>query len=157
MTIRLVVLDIDGVLTDGRLRLSEDSSEGKTLSYRDLDAITEAQSRGLSLALLTGEDDALCEAIAGRLRISKLAKGYKDKVAGIRVLAKECQVAPTEMAFVGDSDRDAKAFPEVGLSFAPQDGSDLARQLATFTLHAKGGAGAVAEALTIVFKLSRIL
>lgn len=157
MTISLVVLDIDGVLTDGRLHLNEASSERKTLSYRDLDAITEAQSRGLSLALLTGEDGPLCQAIADRLRISKLAKGYKDKVAGIRFLANECQVAPMEIAFVGDSDRDAKVFPEVGLSFAPRDGSDLARQLATFTLHAKGGTGAVAEALTIVSKLSRIL
>ena len=156
MTIRLLVLDIDGVLTDGRLQLDASSSEAKRLSFRDLDAITEAQSQGLTMALLTGEDGPLCETIADRLRISRLAKGYKDKVEGIRLLSEECQVPATEIAFVGDSDRDAKAFPGVGLSFAPRDGSEQARHLATFTLHAKGGAGAVAEALTIISKLRRM-
>ena len=153
MILELVVLDIDGVLTDGHVYIDEGSASSKSLCYRDLDAITDAQSQGLSLALLTGEDGPLCQTIADRLRISRLVQGQKDKVKGIAQLARECGIDGSEIAFVGDSDRDARAFSEVGLSFTPADGSLLARHLATFTLHANGGAGAVAEALGIIAKL----
>jgi 3-deoxy-D-manno-octulosonate 8-phosphate phosphatase (KDO 8-P phosphatase) len=155
--IKLVVLDIDGALTDGHLYLDESASEGKSLFYRDFDAISEAQSKGISLALLTGEDRPLCQVIADRLNIQRLAQGFKDKVKGIRLLAEEFGLERKEIAFVGDSDRDARAFAEVGLSFAPADGSPLARALATLTLHAGGGKGAVAEALGVIFKLNELL
>lgn len=154
--IRLVILDVDGVLTDGRLYLDMETSGGKTLFYRDFDAIAAAQEEGLSLALLTGEDDAMCRRIADRVGIARLLSGYKDKIKGARILMEDGGVPPAQTAFVGDSDRDARAFGEVGLSFAPADASPLARQRATFTLHAKGGSGAVAEALEIIRRLNAI-
>ena len=157
MTIKLVVLDIDGVLTDGRLYLDGSSVERKSLCFRDLDAVAQAQSKGLSLALLTGEDGPLCQTIADRLNITTMMTACKDKSRGIHRLAEQTRVPAKEIAFVGDSDRDAMAFAKVGLSFAPSDASPLARQLATFVLHAKGGTGAVAEALSIVAKLKASL
>ncbi len=152
--IRAVVLDIDGVLTDGQIVLNETGGETKVLFLRDLDAITRAREEGLRLALVTGEDSALAEVVARRLGIETVLKGAEDKAAALKDACARLGITPAEACYVGDADRDAPALAQAGLGLAPADASRQARESAGLVLDAPGGRGAVAEALEVVRRLN---
>jgi len=148
--IRLLVLDIDGVLTDGRVYVDEHGGETKSLFYRDLDALAEARRQGLALALLTGEDSPMVGCLAGRLGIAHVRPGQKDKLSGIREIAAHFGVPLEETAYMGDAPRDLPALKVVGRALCPADAHrDLLA--AGFTVVSKaGGAGAVEEAIAVL-------
>jgi YrbI family 3-deoxy-D-manno-octulosonate 8-phosphate phosphatase len=148
--IRVLALDVDGVLTDGSVVLDEDGRERKALYYRDIDAVFAARRRGLVVALVTGEDSPIVDTIARRLEVEHVYRGEKDKEAVLPRLAAELGVGLDEVCFVGDSARDAPAFPLVGLGLAPADAHESARALAHRVLAAPGGRGAVAEACELL-------
>jgi YrbI family 3-deoxy-D-manno-octulosonate 8-phosphate phosphatase len=151
--ISVVALDIDGVLTDGLVRIDEDGRESKTLSYLDIDAIYAARSAGLRVVLVTGEDTALVAPIARRLDIADVFRGEKDKQAALRRIAADLGVALSELCYVGDAARDAPALAAVGLGLAPSDAAPAARASAHRVLTAPGGRGAVSEALELVLSM----
>jgi YrbI family 3-deoxy-D-manno-octulosonate 8-phosphate phosphatase len=153
--IRLLVLDVDGVLTDGLVRLDEEGRETKTLSFRDLDAVAEARASGVAVALLSGEATPILSVIAGRLGVENVVAGRKDKEAALAEIAAAAGVPLDQVCYVGDSPRDAPALRAAGLGLAPADAADVARSAADETLRADGGRGAVAEAVSIVLARSR--
>ena len=108
--IELLALDIDGVITDGKICLGAHGEETKGIAFRDLDALAKARREGLKLALVTGETGALQAAIAERLNADLVLSGAKDKVAALRTLSQEMGIALSAVCFVGDADRDALAF-----------------------------------------------
>lgn len=145
MNIKLIVLDIDGVLTDGKVVIDENKTECKTLNYHDMDGITLLKQKGLKLALLTGEDTLLVDVIANRLGVTKIIKGCKDKEKGLIQLSKDMEVSLNNICYVGDSDRDAPALKICGLGIAPQDATRKAKEMASVILDSKGGDGVVNE------------
>jgi 3-deoxy-D-manno-octulosonate 8-phosphate phosphatase (KDO 8-P phosphatase) len=85
--IEVLALDIDGVLTDGRVMLSPHREETKEIAFRDLDAIARVRRAGLKVALITGEDGPLVDAIAERVGADQVIRAAKDKRAAIQALA----------------------------------------------------------------------
>lgn len=150
--IQVLVLDIDGVLTDGKLTLDDSGRELKTLSYRDIDAVFLAQRRGLKVVLVTGEALPWVDMIARRLEISHVYRGAKDKCQALRSVCNEMGVSLQEVCYVGDSQRDADALAMVGLGLAPSDAIRAAKVAAHRVLQHQGGDGAVAEAVEIVLQ-----
>jgi D-sedoheptulose 7-phosphate isomerase len=148
----VLALDIDGVLTDGKVALGPGGSESKGLLFRDLDAITQAKAAGLRIALVTGEDNALVDAVAAHVGPECVLRGKKDKHAALHELAERLGVPVENICFVGDADRDAAAFGCVGLALAPKDASKRALREAHVVLDKNGGAGAVAEAVSLVLR-----
>ncbi|HEY6562605.1 MAG TPA: SIS domain-containing protein [Polyangiaceae bacterium] len=148
--IQVLALDVDGVFTDGRAYLTRDGEQQKSLAFRDLDALGRARAAGLSIALVTGESGELVDVLAARIGADRVVAGAKDKCAALERLSQELGVALSHFCFVGDSDRDALAFPKVGFSMTPADGSRKARALAQRVLVSAGGAGAVEEAVEVV-------
>ncbi len=148
--IELLALDIDGVITDGKICIGAHGEETKGIAFRDLDALAKARREGLKLALVTGESSLLQSAIADRLNADLVLSGAKDKVLALRTLAQEMNVELSRVCFVGDADRDALAFPMVGLALCPSDASAAARAKAHRVLEARGGEGAVAEAVELL-------
>jgi len=148
--IELLALDIDGVVTDGKVSVGAHGEETKGIAFRDLDALAKARREGLKLALVTGETGALQAAIADRLNADLVLSGAKDKVLALRTLSQEMGVPLSSICFVGDADRDALAFAAVGLALCPADASPAARAKAHRVLEARGGEGAVAEAVELV-------
>ncbi len=150
--IRLLVLDIDGVLTDGRVYLDERGGETKSLHYRDLDALAEARRQGLQLALLTGESSPMVALLAEKLGITHVVAGQKDKLAGITGIASELGIALSQTAYMGDARRDIPALAAVGRAFCPAD-AHHAVLAAGFTIVPRpGGGGAVEEAVAILLE-----
>jgi D-sedoheptulose 7-phosphate isomerase len=152
-TIRVLALDIDGVLTDGTGVLNGSEHHEHRFDFHDLDAIGQARRSGLTLALVTGEDTPLVEQIAKRFGIDLLIRGAKDKVAGLETLSQQLQIPLANFCYVGDSDRDAPAFSQVGLGLAPVNATPRAKAAAHRLLLRAGGAGAVAETVTLLDQL----
>jgi D-sedoheptulose 7-phosphate isomerase len=148
--ILLLALDVDGVLTDGSVTLTPSGEESKGIAFRDLDALARARRAGVRVALVTGEEGPLVMAIAAKAGAEFVIPGAKDKVAALEALSANAAVPLSRICFVGDADRDALAFPLVGLSMSPADGSRAARRTAAKVLAAKGGAGAVEEAVELL-------
>jgi D-sedoheptulose 7-phosphate isomerase len=150
--ILLLALDVDGVLTDGSVTLTPSGEESKGVAFRDLDALARARRAGLRIALVTGEEGPLVMAIAAKAGAEFVLPGAKDKVAALEALSANAAVPLSRICFVGDADRDALAFPMVGVSMTPADGSRAARRTALRVLSARGGAGAVEEAVEILLE-----
>jgi len=150
--ISLVLLDVDGVLTDGTVRYSARGDEEKSLFMRDVDAVFEARRCGLLVGLVTGEETQWVEFIARRLAIEVMVQGAKDKLAAVQQLARAEGIGLDAVCYVGDSDRDAPALAAVGLGLAPHDASAKAKRAAAMVLSSPGGRGAVAETVRLVLR-----
>ena len=148
--IRILVLDIDGVLTDGAVAIDQADREAKHLFYRDVDAIFQARREGLRVALITGERSPMVRIIAKRLEVESVIDGAKDKEKALRDLCTQMDIPPAEVCYVGDSDRDAPALALAGLGLAPSDASSAAKRSSHRVLASRGGRGAVEEALAVV-------
>ena len=153
--ITVLALDIDGVLTDGRVLYTSDGQEQKSISFRDIDAIFEARRRGLRIALITGEDTSWVEFISCRLQVEHTIRGAKDKLEAVHSLAQQLQLPLAAMCYVGDSDRDAPALAAVGLGLAPANATTRAKAAARLALRSAGGDGAVHEALGYILEQRR--
>jgi len=147
MKIKLLVLDIDGVLTDRKVTIDAKNNEYKSISYRDLDGIKWLKNKGLNLALITGEDTAFVDTIARRLGITNIIKGAKNKENALTNLSVSSQIPLSNICYIGDADRDANALKLCGLSFVPQDATKKAKEYALVILKSKGGEGVVQEVI----------
>ncbi len=150
--IQVLALDIDGVLTDGKVTLDETGRELKTLSYRDIDAVFLAQHRGVQVVLVTGEKSLWVDMIACRLEIRDVYQGAKDKCHALRKVCADLGVNLEQVCYVGDSLRDADTLAVVGLGLAPANATHAAQVAAQRVLKHRGGDGAVAEAVEIVLQ-----
>lgn len=150
--IRVLALDIDGVLTDGKVTLDESGHESKVVSYQDIEAIFRAQRQGISIALVTGEASPWVAMIARRLEVKHLYQGAKNKREALETLCEDLGVDLNEVCYVGDSPRDVEALTMVGLALAPRDASSAAQAVAHRLLEQRGGNGAVAEAIEILLQ-----
>ena len=148
--IRVLALDIDGVLTNGEVRFDDDGRESKALFFRDIDAIFMARRTGLRIVLVTGEATPLVDVIARRLDIADVYRDAKDKAAALRAVAHDLDVPLEEICFVGDAPRDAPGLELVGLGLAPADAAEEALAAADRVLARDGGRGAVGEAIAVV-------
>jgi 3-deoxy-D-manno-octulosonate 8-phosphate phosphatase (KDO 8-P phosphatase) len=131
--IRVLALDVDGVLTDGTAVLTESGGEEKRFSFYDLDAVTQARNSGLTLVLVTGEETAVVNRIAQRFHIERIVPGAKDKISTLRTLSAQLDIPLSQFCYIGDGDRDAPALSQVGLGLAPANGEGSS-SLHTFTV-----------------------
>jgi D-sedoheptulose 7-phosphate isomerase len=154
-TVEVLALDIDGVLTDGTATQTENQGEDKRYSFHDLDAVTQAKRSGLMVALVTGEDTPAVNRIADRFGVEKVVKGAKDKLSALSFLSEGLNITLDRFCYIGDSDRDAPALSEVGLGMAPANATPTAKAAAHIVLNRPGGAGAVAEAVSLLSKLAQ--
>ena len=142
---KLIMTDIDGVLTDGRITLDENGNETKTICYRDLDAIGIGRRAGYEFAFVTGEDTRMARLLAKRFDVERLYTGKKDKLAAVTAIAKESGVQLDSLLYIGDSDRDVPTLEAVGLGIVPCDGSPCAKAAADILTQCRGGFGVLLE------------
>jgi 3-deoxy-D-manno-octulosonate 8-phosphate phosphatase (KDO 8-P phosphatase) len=144
--VSVLVLDIDGVLTNGEVILDEGGRESKSLFFRDIDAVFAARRAGLRIVLVTGENTPMVDAIARKLDVLEVHRDRRDKLEALHVLG----VPLEHVCYVGDSARDAPALEAAGLGLAPADAAPEALAAADRVLKSAGGRGAVGEALALV-------
>jgi D-sedoheptulose 7-phosphate isomerase len=150
--IRVLALDVDGVLTDGSANNAE-PTEGKRFSFQDLDAITRVKHAGVTVAIVTGEQGPSVDGIAARFGVERVVRGAKDKAAALDALANDLGVPLDAVCYIGDGDRDAPALSRVGLGLAPANATPSAKAAVDRVLTLPGGGGAVAEAVRLLLDL----
>ena len=144
-SIRLLVLDVDGVLTDGGLWLDAKGNLNKRFDARDGLGIRLLIQEGLHIAFLSGGQGGATEARAQQLGIIHCLVGIQDKRAALIALQNQLGVSTAQTAFVGDDLNDLAVRPVVGLLFSPADACKPILRSADAVLQRKGGHGAVRE------------
>jgi len=150
--VRLVVLDVDGVLTDGRMVLSERGDELKFFHTHDGMAVNLARRSGLAVALVTGEKSTIAQARGVKLGIEDIVLGARRKGETLESLTAQHGLAPNQVAFMGDDLLDIPALQRAGLAVAPANAVPEARAVAHVVTKASGGAGAVREAIELILR-----
>lgn len=152
--VRLVVFDVDGVLTDGGLYYGADGEELKRFDVKDGHAMVLARLVGLPVALLTARVSKLVEARATELKLAKVYQGRREKGPAFDELCAELGVAPRDVAYMGDDVNDLAAMAKAGLSACPADAVSQVRAAAHFVSTRPGGHGAARELLELVLTAS---
>ena len=143
--IKLIVLDVDGCLTDGRIIYSEDGNETKSFDVKDGLAIRTWIDMGYQAAIITGRESQIVVRRAKELGIDLLYQGVKDKKVLLQQIARQMALKQYEIAAIGDDLNDYKMLQWVSRSFAPADASFFIRQAVSSVLASNGGRGAVRE------------
>lgn len=150
--VRLLVLDVDGVLTDGRMILSERGDELKAFHTRDGIALGLARRAGLRTAMVTGETSPIAKVRGDKLGVDVVVLGARRKGDSVEALCAQFGVALDEVAFVGDDLLDVPALQRVGLAVAVADAGPEARAAAHLVTKARGGEGAVRECVEFILR-----
>jgi 3-deoxy-D-manno-octulosonate 8-phosphate phosphatase (KDO 8-P phosphatase) len=149
---QLLVLDVDGVLTDGGLYVDDKGVPSKKFNVKDGLGIKLAQRFGIQVAILTGKTSRIVDYRAKELGIEHLIQGSKDKGADLRSLCERTGIAPSDTAMMGDDLPDLPAFAVVGYRIAVGDAVEEVQQAADFVTAKPGGRGAVREAIEHLLK-----
>ncbi len=148
----LVVFDVDGVLTDGRLYLSDDGVETKAFHARDGQGLRMLAAAGVRVAVITGRRSRVVERRMAELGIEDLLQGRVDKGAALGELCAKLGVAPGAAAFVGDDLVDLPAMTRAGFAVAVADAHPLVREHAHWCTRLGGGQGAAREVCELVLE-----
>lgn len=143
--IKVLLLDVDGVLTDGRLYYGNSGEELKAFNIQDGLGIKLLQQSGIQVGIITGRRSSLLQRRAEELAISPLVQGREDKWSALNEIIEDLEVGLEEIAFVGDDLQDLAVIKRVGLGITPANGSTTLASQAHWQTIKCGGDGAVRE------------
>lgn len=148
--IRLLICDVDGVMSDGLIYQGNNGEELKAFNVRDGYGIRCLLTSGIEVAIITGRKAKLLEDRANTLGITHLYQGQSDKLLAYRELLDKLAVRPGEVAYIGDDLIDWPVMAEVGLSAAVADAHPLLLPKADYVTQIAGGRGAVRELCDVI-------
>ncbi|MBQ3008519.1 MAG: acylneuraminate cytidylyltransferase [Oscillospiraceae bacterium] len=148
-TVKMMITDCDGCLTDGGMYYSENGDELKKFNTRDGMAFGIRRKKGIICGIVTGEDRELNKRRAAKLKLDFIKNGISDKLTVVKELAKEYNISLDEIAYVGDDINDIDVIKAVGYSFCPADAFRTVKKHA-HVLTAKGGEGVIREVIGIL-------
>jgi 3-deoxy-D-manno-octulosonate 8-phosphate phosphatase (KDO 8-P phosphatase) len=151
-SVRLLLFDVDGVLTDGAVLMHSDGSESKTFHIRDGAALVWAQRAGLSVGLLSARTSGATAQRAAQLGIRIVSQGVAHKAAAYESILRQAGLEDSAVAFMGDDLLDLPVLARVGLSAAPADGAPEVRARVDWVSPSGGGRGAVRELIELVLR-----
>ncbi len=151
--VRLLALDVDGVLTDGGVYLSAEGESLKRFHIHDGLGLVLAGIAGLTIAWITGRRSGAVERRAAELGVTLLRQGVRDKTVALREIARDCRVELTEVAYMGDDLNDLPALRLAGVAIVPANAaSPEVRAVADFTTPRGGGEGAVRDTVEAILR-----
>ena len=148
--VKLLALDVDGVLTDGRVYVGAEGEVMKAFSMRDGHGIHMLMSAGVDVVLITREDSAIVKARAAKLGITSVHLGVLNKQEALARVAEERGLSAAEVGFVGDDIFDLEAMSWAGFSACPEDAEPEVVGAAGLVCRRPGGGGAVREVAAFI-------
>ena len=148
--IRMLVLDVDGVLTDGTIYMGNDGEMFKGFNAKDGMGISYALRNGIEVCIITGRTSEIIRRRAAELGITCVREGVRDKAAALAQIAEDYKLELEKIAYIGDDLNDLAPMLRCGLSFAPADAADAVLDLCDYVLDNAGGRGAVREAIDLL-------
>jgi len=150
--IKLLLMDVDGVLTDGRFFYSDNGVEAKSFDVKDGFAIRMGGIAGLKFGIITGKMSPIVERRARELGITEVHQGYFDKLEVYKDIKKRTGLFDAECAYIGDDLFDLSVMKKVGFSACPADAVEEVKNTADYVASRDGGRGAVREVIEMILK-----
>jgi 3-deoxy-D-manno-octulosonate 8-phosphate phosphatase (KDO 8-P phosphatase) len=150
--IKLLLMDCDGVLTDGLLWLTADGDEQKAFHARDGQGISLLHRAGLQTGIITGRTSSAVDRRAQDLKMSYVRQYAKDKIKALEEILADAGVTIDECAYIGDDVADIPVMRRVGFAVAVSDAVEETKQAAHYVTALKGGQGAVREVCDLILK-----
>ncbi len=148
--IRVLFLDVDGVLTDGLIYLDGRGHEFKVFNTRDGHGLRKAAAAGITLCWISGRSSPATARRASELGVTHCYQGVRDKRARLDAVLRRLKISGAQAAAMGDDEPDIPMFEATALSACPSDGAPAARKAATVVLESAGGRGAVREFIELI-------
>lgn len=152
--IKLLLLDVDGVLTDGRITYDSEGGESKSFDVKDGHGLKLLQRAGIRVGIITGRQSAIVARRAEELGIELVYQGAKDKSLPFNEIMQKLALAPEEIAYVGDDIVDLPVMRKVGFAATVADAVDDVKPFADMVTKLPGGRGAVREICEFILKES---
>ena len=150
--IKLILLDVDGTLTDSGIYRGNNGEELKKFNVKDGYAIVNAQKLGIEFGIITGKESELVKVRAEELNIKYLYQGKNEKTVILEEIMNFSGLQKEEIAYMGDDLNDVKIMKKVGFSGTPLDGANEVKIIADFISTKNGGEGAVREFIETILK-----
>jgi 3-deoxy-D-manno-octulosonate 8-phosphate phosphatase (KDO 8-P phosphatase) len=150
--IKLLIMDVDGVLTDGGIIIHSDGTESKRFHVMDGHRVKMWQRAGLEAAILSGRDTEATTLRGRQLGIERILQGYKEKLPAFEELLSATGLSPEEVACVGDDLMDIPLVRRAGFGAAVANAAEELKQAADYVTSRSGGDGAVAEVIEVILK-----
>ncbi len=150
--IKMIVMDVDGVLTDGRIILGSEGEELKNFYVQDGQGFALALQKGLIIALVSGRRSKVVERRAKELKIKEVYQNISKKIEVYSRLLKKYGLKDEEIAYIGDDLGDIPPLKKAGLALAPANGVEEVKGVVHYVTRASGGRGTVREAIDIILK-----
>jgi 3-deoxy-D-manno-octulosonate 8-phosphate phosphatase (KDO 8-P phosphatase) len=150
--VRLLVLDVDGVLTDGRIILNEHGDELKSFHTHDGMGVAVARRAGIKVAFVTGEKSMIAQRRGAKLGVEEIVLGSRRKAETVEELRVKLGFELDEIAFMGDDLLDIPVLERAGLAVAPANAVPEVRAMVDVVTRAHGGAGAVRECVELILR-----
>lgn len=150
--VKLLILDIDGVMTDGRIIYSVYGDELKFFDVQDGFGITLLSRAGIKSAIITAKKSRIVKLRARDMRVAKAYQGYMDKLIPFNLALKKFRVKPEEVCFIGDDLIDIPILKRVGFAVAVPNAVEEVKQAAHHITSKTGGRGAVREICDLILK-----
>jgi 3-deoxy-D-manno-octulosonate 8-phosphate phosphatase (KDO 8-P phosphatase) len=155
--IRLLILDIDGVMTDGGLQFDNQGEEYKTFNSLDGHGIRMLLDCGIEIAVITGRNSGIVSHRMNELGVTHIYQGYRDKLLAYEKLLQDTDFEPEQTAYVGDDLPDLPLMRKVGLAIAVQNAHGFVKQHCDWVTTARGGNGAVREVTDFILQAQSLL
>ncbi len=155
--IELLILDIDGVMTDGSLFFDNDGEEYKAFNSLDGHGMRMLMDNGVEIAVITGRQSKLVQHRMDNLGITRIYQGYRDKLPAFQQLLDDTGLQPEQIAYMGDDLMDLPVMRRVGLSISVPNGNQFVREHCDLVTLASGGRGAVREICEFLLSAKSLL
>ena len=156
LRLKLILTDVDGVMTDGSIFIMPDGEEARVFNVKDGYGIVMAHAAGIETGIITGR---LSNAVAHRAKMlgMSVVKGSMDKARVLEEILAEKSLQAHEVAYIGDDDRDLPVLQRVGLSAVPADAPMALKEAAFMVLENQGGRGALREFIESILRARETL
>jgi 3-deoxy-D-manno-octulosonate 8-phosphate phosphatase (KDO 8-P phosphatase) len=153
LNVKLVILDVDGVMSDGRIVVDDNGVESRNFDIKDGLGIVALQMSGVECAIITSKKSGAVRHRAEELKIKRFHEGVRKKTEPYEVMLKEMGITDEQVCYVGDDLVDLSLMKRVGFPVAVADAVDEVKLAAAYTTRARGGHGAVREVAELILKV----
>ena len=150
--IKLIVVDVDGTLTDGKIYYDSLGNEMKAFDVKDGMAIAQAGKSGIDMAIITGRSSSIVKKRAEELGVKHIYQGIHSKVEALECILREVQITLDEVMYIGDDINDIEVMNKVRYAACPKDAVKEVKNISDIISIKNGGNGAVREIIEIILK-----
>lgn len=155
MKIKMLVMDVDGTLTDGKINISPNGEIMKSFNVKDGYGILQMISEGVRPVIITGRTSQIVQTRAKELKIEDLYQGISDKLSKLKAITEQYGITLEEVAYIGDDVNDLDCIKACGFTACPNDALDEVKEYVSYVCWKDGGNGAVREFIQQIQKRNK--